>query len=44
MNKLKLNITDGAKADIQIITDYIAQDNKNAAKAMSCICTKFVMI
>ena len=35
MNKLNLIITDRAKEDISIITDYIALDNKNAAKAMS---------
>ena len=35
MSKLKLNITDQAKADIRLITNYIAKDNKNAAKAMS---------
>jgi len=35
MNKLKLIITDRAKEDITIITDYIAQDNKSAAKAIS---------
>lgn len=35
MSKLKLNITDQAKTDIRLITNYIAQDNKSAAKAMS---------
>ena len=35
MNKLNLIITDRAKEDISIITDYIAKDNKNSAKAMS---------
>ena len=44
MNKLNLIITDRAKEDISIITDYIALDNKNAAKAMSYICIKYVVI
>ena len=35
MNKLKLNITDRAKEDISLITDYIAKDDKQAAKMMS---------
>jgi len=35
MNKLKLNITEQAKADIRLITRYIAKDNKFAAKEMS---------
>ena len=35
MNKLKLNISDKAKDDIQKITDYIAKDNLWAAKAMT---------
>ena len=35
MSKLKLNITDQAKADIKLITNYIAKDNKSAAMAMS---------
>ena len=47
MNELKLIITDRAKEDISIITDYIAKDNKNAAKAMSVylykICSDLAM-
>ena len=47
MNKLKLIITDRAKEDITTITDYIAQDNKKAAKAMSAylykICSDLAM-
>ena len=47
MSKLKLIITDRAKEDISIITDYIAKDNKNAAKAMSVflykICSNLAM-
>ena len=47
MNKLKLIITDRAKEDITIITDYIAQDNKSAAKAISAylykICSDLAM-
>ncbi len=35
MNKLNLNITDQAKADIKIITKYIAKDNKSAARSFS---------
>jgi len=35
MNKLKLNITNQAKADIRLITRYIAKDNKSAAREMS---------
>lgn len=35
MNKLKLNITDQAKSDIRLIINYIAKDNKRAAKAIS---------
>lgn len=35
MSKLKLIITDKAKEDISIITDYIGEDNKVAAKIMS---------
>ena len=35
MSKLKLIITDRAKEDIILITDYIAKDNKNAAKLMA---------
>ena len=31
MNSLKLEITGKAYNDIEIISDYIAQDNKNAA-------------
>ena len=35
MSKLKLNITYRAKADIRLITNHIAKDNKSAARAMS---------
>ena len=35
MSKLKLNITDRAKEDISLITDYIAKDNKKAAKMLA---------
>lgn len=35
MNKLKLNITDQAKSDIRLITNYIAKDNRTAAKNMA---------
>ena len=35
MSKLKLNITDRAKKDIILITDYIAKDNKRAARNMA---------
>ena len=35
MSKLKLIITDRAKADIRLITNFIAKDNKSAARAMS---------
>ena len=35
MNNLKLNITDKAKEDIIKITEYIANDNKMASKALS---------
>ena len=37
MNDLKLEITSKAYNDIEIITDYIAKDNKNAA-------TKFIKL
>lgn len=35
MNKLELEITSKAYNDIEIITDYIAQDNKNAANKLA---------
>ena len=35
MSKLNLIITDRAKEDISLITEYIAKDNIKAAKAMS---------
>ena len=35
MSKLKLNITEQAKADITLITEYIAKDNKQSAKSMA---------
>ena len=35
MNKLKLKITEQAKADITSIVEYIAKDNKTAAYAMA---------
>lgn len=34
MNKLNLKITDIAIKDMEIIADYIAMDNKNAAIKM----------
>lgn len=35
MNKLNLEITSKALSDIETITDYIAQDNKSAARKLS---------
>ena len=35
MSELKLNITEQAKADITLITEFISKDNKQAAKAMA---------
>lgn len=35
MNKLNLEITSKALLDIEAITDYIAQDNKSAARKLS---------
>ncbi len=35
MNKLNLEITSKALSDIEVITDYIAQDNKSAARKLS---------
>ena len=35
MSKLKLNITEQAKADITLITEFISKDNQQAAKSMA---------
>ena len=44
MRKLKLNITYRAKADIRLITNYIAKDNKSAQRLCLCIYIKYAGI